>query len=72
MVPTDRAFQRWHPIDWGFYPFSVPEFTEGVLMNHFIKGNIRQDHLTGKLTVKTLGDREITFIKSGNYAFEIK
>uniref|UniRef100_T1HD74 FAS1 domain-containing protein n=1 Tax=Rhodnius prolixus TaxID=13249 RepID=T1HD74_RHOPR len=64
LVPTDRAFQRWHPIDWGFYPFSVPEFTEGVLMNHFIKGNIRQDHLTGKLTVKTLGDREITFIKS--------
>ncbi|KAK9510263.1 hypothetical protein O3M35_005086 [Rhynocoris fuscipes] len=63
LVPTDRAFQRWHPIDWGFYPFSVPEFTEGVLLNHFIRGNIRQGQLGNKLTVKTLGDREITFIK---------
>lgn len=37
LIPTDNAFQRWHPIDWGFYPFSVQEFTESVLRNHFLQ-----------------------------------
>lgn len=37
LIPSDTAFQRWHPIDWGFYPFSVQEFTESVLRNHFIR-----------------------------------
>ncbi|XP_052868238.1 uncharacterized protein LOC128274170 [Anopheles cruzii] len=37
LIPSDTAFQRWHPIDWGFYPFSVQEFTETVLRNHFIR-----------------------------------
>ncbi|KAL1124421.1 hypothetical protein AAG570_001049, partial [Ranatra chinensis] len=62
-VPTDRAFQRWHPIDWGFYPFSVPEFTEGILMNHFVHGNIRQEQIKDKMSVKTLGGGEIMFSK---------
>uniref|UniRef100_A0A336LGZ8 CSON009791 protein n=1 Tax=Culicoides sonorensis TaxID=179676 RepID=A0A336LGZ8_CULSO len=22
LIPSDNAFQRWHPIDWGFYPFN--------------------------------------------------
>lgn len=60
-VPTDRAFQRWHPIDWGFYPFSVPEFTESVLNNHFVHGNIRQDQVTDGQVYKTLGGSDITF-----------
>ncbi|XP_024084217.1 periostin [Cimex lectularius] len=64
LVPTDRAFQRWHPIDWGFYPFSVPEFTERVLSNHFIKGNIKQETLPNKYKVKTLGGEEIEFVKA--------
>ncbi|XP_058450972.1 uncharacterized protein LOC131430227 [Malaya genurostris] len=37
LIPSDTAFQRWHPIDWGFYPFSVQEFTESVLRNHFVR-----------------------------------
>jgi uncharacterized surface protein with fasciclin (FAS1) repeats len=63
-VPTDRAFQRWHPIDWGFYPFSVPEFTEGILLNHFVHGNVRQDQITNNTVIKTLGGKEILFNKS--------
>ncbi|KAF6215018.1 hypothetical protein GE061_009766 [Apolygus lucorum] len=66
LVPTDRAFQRWHPIDWGFYPFSVPEFTEMVLMNHFIKGSIKQETLVGSNTVTSLGGRQITFAKTND------
>lgn len=36
-MPSDSAFQRWHPIDWGFYPFSVPDFTETIMRNHVIQ-----------------------------------
>ncbi|XP_021939131.1 transforming growth factor-beta-induced protein ig-h3 isoform X2 [Zootermopsis nevadensis] len=60
-VPTDRAFQRWHPIDWGFYPFSVPEFTEDIILNHFVRGNWRQDTISDGQKVTTLGGRDITF-----------
>lgn len=66
LVPTDHAFQRWHPIDWGFYPFSVPEFTDDILTNHFMYGNVRQENMGSEpLVVKTLGNKEITFTKSG-------
>ncbi|XP_054284150.1 transforming growth factor-beta-induced protein ig-h3-like [Macrosteles quadrilineatus] len=64
-VPTDRAFQRWHPIDWGFYPFSVPDFTENVLTNHFVPQNIRQEQIKDGQTFKTLGGQEIVFHKKG-------
>ena len=64
-VPTDHAFQRWHPIDWGFYPFSVPEFTEDIIINHFVQGNWRQETITDGQKVKTLGGREITFGRKG-------
>ncbi|CAH1108997.1 unnamed protein product [Psylliodes chrysocephalus] len=63
-IPTDHAFQRWHPIDWGFYPFSVPEFTENVIVNHFVKGRLKQDLIKDGDTVKTLGGKEIIFRKA--------
>lgn len=60
LIPSDTAFQRWHPIDWGFYPFSVQEFTESVLRNHFIKVGLplRMADLrgaSGEQKFKTLG-----------------
>ncbi|KAJ8921104.1 hypothetical protein NQ315_015902 [Exocentrus adspersus] len=63
-VPTDHAFQRWHPIDWGFYPFSVPEFTESVIVNHFVQGRLKQDTIKDGDAVKTLGGKEIVFKKA--------
>lgn len=65
-VPTDHAFQRWHPIDWGFYPFSVPEFTETIITNHFVKGRLKQDAIKDGQVAKTIGGREITFKKNPN------
>nr|CAD7426879.1 unnamed protein product [Timema monikensis] len=62
-VPTDHAFQRWHPIDWGFYPFSVPEFTDTIIVNHFVKGNLHQDSIKDGQTAMTLGGQEITFAR---------
>lgn len=64
LIPTDHAFQRWHPIDWGFYPFSVPEFTENVIINHFISQNLRQDNIKDGQIVKTLGGRDIVFTRN--------
>ncbi|XP_063229791.1 uncharacterized protein LOC134534960 isoform X2 [Bacillus rossius redtenbacheri] len=65
-VPTDHAFQRWHPIDWGFYPFSVPEFTESIIVNHFVKGNLRQDGIQEGQRATTLGGWEVVFAKKNN------
>lgn len=66
LIPTDSAFQRWHPIDWGFYPFSVPEFTESVLRNHFLQlrqplrmSDVRQMEHGAKY--KTLGGDIVVF-----------
>ncbi|XP_018321992.1 transforming growth factor-beta-induced protein ig-h3 [Agrilus planipennis] len=64
LVPTDHAFHRWHPIDWGFYPFSVPEFTENIIMNHFVKGNYRQEIIRDGDVLKTLGDQDLLFRKN--------
>lgn len=66
-VPTDHAFQRWHPIDWGFYPFSVPEFTESIIVNHFVKSRLKQDILKDGETMTTLGGKEIFFKKTRRY-----
>lgn len=66
-VPTDHAFQRWHPIDWGFYPFSVPEFTENIITNHFVKGRLKQDSIIDGQIVQTLGGRDIIFKKTRRY-----
>uniref|UniRef100_A0A1B0CV68 Putative rap1-gtpase-activating protein rap1gap n=1 Tax=Lutzomyia longipalpis TaxID=7200 RepID=A0A1B0CV68_LUTLO len=66
LIPTDNAFQRWHPIDWGFYPFSVHEFTESVLRNHFIqlKTPLRMEdikRLSEERKFKTLGGETVVF-----------
>ncbi|XP_053673066.1 uncharacterized protein LOC128723361 [Anopheles nili] len=63
-IPSDTAFQRWHPIDWGFYPFSVQEFTETVLRNHFVRAKqpLRMAELRATHTeqrFKTLGGEYI-------------
>ncbi|XP_031629515.1 uncharacterized protein LOC116344847 [Contarinia nasturtii] len=69
MIPVDSAFQRWHPIDWGFYPFSVSEFTENILRNHFLqlKAPIRMQDIkkaTEISKVKTMGGETVTFRNS--------
>lgn len=69
LIPTDSAFQRWHPIDWGFYPFSVSEFTENILKNHFLqlKAPIRMQDIkraTEISKISTMGNEIVTFRSS--------
>lgn len=65
LIPTDNAFQRWHPIDWGFYPFSVQEFTESVLRNHFLDTEkpLRLNDISKaeKIVTRTLGGENVVF-----------
>lgn len=66
LIPSDNAFQRWHPIDWGFYPFSVPEFTESILRNHFLpmQKPLRLEdikEMNGKQKFKALGGETVSF-----------
>ncbi|XP_054742725.1 uncharacterized protein LOC129247577 isoform X1 [Anastrepha obliqua] len=65
LIPSDNAFQRWHPIDWGFYPFSVHEFTESVLRNHFLPTQrpLRMAEVKNidQMTVRTLGGENVVF-----------
>jgi hypothetical protein len=43
----------------------VPEFTEDIIINHFVKGNWRQDNIQDGQKLKTLGGREIIFGRKG-------
>ncbi|SPP79988.1 Hypothetical predicted protein [Drosophila guanche] len=65
LIPSDNAFQRWHPIDWGFYPFSVPEFTESVLLNHFLpmQRPLRLSDVRNmdEVVVHTMGGDDVVF-----------
>lgn len=65
LIPTDNAFQRWHPIDWGFYPFSVQEFTESVLRNHFLPTQkpLRMNDVKNmdQMAVRTMGGETVLF-----------
>ncbi|XP_067623187.1 uncharacterized protein [Eurosta solidaginis] len=65
LIPSDNAFQRWHPIDWGFYPFSVHEFTESVLRNHFLPTQrpLRMADIKNadQMMVRTMGGENVVF-----------
>ncbi|XP_036341598.1 uncharacterized protein LOC118750952, partial [Rhagoletis pomonella] len=65
LIPSDNAFQRWHPIDWGFYPFSVQEFTESVLRNHFLPTQrpLRMAEVKNidQLVIRTMGGESVVF-----------
>ncbi|KAG5666341.1 hypothetical protein PVAND_014376 [Polypedilum vanderplanki] len=64
LVPNDMAFQRWHPIDWGFFPFSVPEFTEDIMRNHIIllkQQPFSPNSVEKEVKLKALGGEFVTF-----------
>ncbi|XP_064122433.1 LOW QUALITY PROTEIN: uncharacterized protein LOC135226650 [Macrobrachium nipponense] len=66
LVPYDSAFYQYYPIDWGFNPFLVANFTRDVVLNHFIRGNVALEDLPSLAELTTLGGRVIKFIRKGN------
>lgn len=69
LVPYDSAFYSYYPIDWGFNPFLVRNFTRDVMMNHFVRGNIALENLPSLAELTTLGGRVIKFIWKGGKLF---
>jgi len=67
LAPVDEAFQNWHPIDWGFNPFSVAEFLNDTLINHVVQGSIETNSETATLT--TIGDRVVEITSRGENTY---
>ncbi|KAK8723814.1 hypothetical protein OTU49_011556 [Cherax quadricarinatus] len=63
LVPYDSAFYGYYPIDWGFNPFLVENFTRELMVNHFVRGNIALEDLPSLAELPTLGGRVIKFTK---------
>ncbi|XP_076069345.1 uncharacterized protein LOC143041402 [Oratosquilla oratoria] len=59
LVPTDEAFYTHYPYDWGFNPFNLNNFTQDVILNHFIPGRVVLEDLPDGEVLSTLGGRLI-------------
>ncbi|XP_069977346.1 uncharacterized protein [Penaeus vannamei] len=66
LVPNDSAFYKYYPIDWGFNPFLVDNFTKDVILNHFLRGNVALEDLPSLAEMTTLGGSTIKFTRRGN------
>ena len=60
-LPVNEAFQRFYPIDWGFNPFLVTNFTRETILNHFVRGKLTSKDITNGLKVNTMGGKELVF-----------
>ena len=60
-LPVNEDFQRFYPIDWGFNPFLVSNFTRETILNHFVKGKLTSKDITNGMKVKTMGGKELVF-----------
>ena len=61
LIPMDDAFQRWHPIDWGFNPFNVKPFLRRTLLDHFVVGEVDPSQVSEGDEFQTVGGRNVTF-----------
>lgn len=66
LVPNDSAFYKYYPIDWGFNPFLVDNFTKDVILNHFLRGNVALEDLPSLAEMTTLGGSTIKFTRRGS------
>ena len=68
LAPLDEAFQKWHPIDWGFNPFAVESFLEELMENlvltEAVDINQVEDKLEGQL-YRTLGGETVRISTKG-------
>ena len=68
LAPLDEAFQKWHPIDWGFNPFTVDSFLEELMENLVVTEAVDihqvEDKLEGEV-FRTLGGRTVRVSTKG-------
>ncbi|KAB7504079.1 hypothetical protein Anas_11337 [Armadillidium nasatum] len=63
IIPTNEAFYYYYPIDWGFNPFLVQNFTKDVLLNHILEGDIHLYEFNDDVEIHTIADRVIKVVK---------
>ena len=73
LAPVDRAFQSWHPIDWGFNPFLVESFLADLFENLVLDGNINVSDEEKSKSFTTLGGKKVflTFKGENTYINDI-
>jgi len=67
LIPFDKGFRQWYPIDWGFNPFDVSSFVQETVLDHFLEGEVLLENVGGRedsQRFRTLGGKEVTFIKN--------
>jgi hypothetical protein len=57
----DDSFAQWYPIDWGFNPFDVESFVKETMLNHFVRGRVKQKEIKDGDSLTTLGGKTLTF-----------
>ena len=72
LAPVDRAFQSWHPIDWGFNPFLVESFLADLFENLVLDGAIKDisdydDEKSKSFT--TLGGKKVLLTFKGENTY---
>ena len=60
----DDSFAQWYPIDWGFNPFDVESFVKETMLNHFVRGRVKQKEIKDGDSLTTLGGKTFTFTLS--------
>ena len=65
LAPVDLAFQRWHPIDWGFNPFKVESFLQKLMRNFIIEDSIEVESSDTDKKYKTVGGKQIVITNKG-------
>ena len=67
LAPVDRAFQSWHPIDWGFNPFLVDSFLADLFENLVLEENIILDDSNNEKSKSftTVGGKKVILTSKG-------
>ena len=71
-IPMDDSFAQWYPIDWGFNPFDVESFVKETMMNHFVRGRVKQKEIKDGDSLTTLGGKTLTFTFSSTGKIRIQ
>ena len=70
LAPVDRAFQSWHPIDWGFNPFLVESFLADLFENLVLDENINDSIDEEKRkSLTTLGGKKVSVTFKGENTY---
>ena len=66
-VPISEAFRNWQPIDWGFDPFSVDDFTKSLFLNHIVLGLYDFQNVQNLMLTNVKNNSILVYNSTGTY-----